>query len=87
MSSVRICEHAIIMDRALYLTLSKQLGIPVKQYLFDDPKDVEKNSHNVYLDDYQKTVSDDILQRLLENGLISNFSDMYGYEVAINVQE
>jgi len=87
MSSVRICEHAIIMDRGLYLTLSKQLGIPVKQYLFDDPKDVENNTHNVYLDDYEKTLSDDIMQRLLENGLMSNFSDMYGYGVAINVQE
>lgn len=86
-SSVRICEYAIIMDRALYLTLSKQLGIPVKQYLFDDPKDIENNTHNVYLDDYEKTVNDDILQRLLENGLISNLSDIYGYEVAINVQE
>lgn len=87
LASVRICEHAITMDRALYLSISKQLGIPVKQYLFDDPKNVDNTVHDIHLDDYVKKVNEEILQRLIENGLTQDLSDMFGYEVAVNVQE
>lgn len=72
-STWNITRHAINIDRAVYLTLSKKLGLPVQQSLFDDNF---KDDHPVGIDIFKNEVQKSLADTLLENGLLEEYSQL-----------
>lgn len=73
-SSLSICNHALVIDRAIYKHLSKKLGIPVKQELFDPPTAMTVEDHKVDLFSYTKTVTNNIYKSMSQDGLLDELN-------------
>lgn len=82
-STLDICEFSLGFDRAEYLVLSKKLGIPVQQFLFEDYKTLKESEHNVYIEDFKEYKTNSINQVLLENNLLQEISNLYARNVRI----
>lgn len=72
---VHITNHALILDKFLYRSLSDRLSIPVQEYLFDDPSACASNDHPVYYDNYNSRVNDSIYRALATPEFIQYLSD------------
>lgn len=77
-SVANVTLHTLQLDRALYLSLSNQLGIPVQQYLFDDPYELEDVNHKVYLADYKSEIGNTLSDTILGFGLLKYMEDLFG---------
>lgn len=84
LSTVSISKHALNLDRAMYLSLSKKLQIPVKQVLFDDRNDMSESDHDVYLDSFKRTIDEMIHQELINNGLMDEIKTLFGKDVDVS---
>jgi hypothetical protein len=82
-STLDICEFSLGIDRAEYLVLSKKLGIPVQQFLFEDFRTTDESQHTVYLEDFRKYKIDSMFTFLQENNLLEEISNMYGKNVKV----
>jgi len=76
-SSLSICNHALIIDRSIYQHLSNKLGIPVKQELFDPPTEMTKENHEVDLQSYTQTVVRNIYKSMSEDGLLDQLNQNF----------
>lgn len=81
-STWNITRHAINIDRAVYLTLSKKLGLPVEQTLFDDNF---KDDHPVGIDIFKNQVQAQLADVLLENGLLEEYSQLVGQPAIVTI--
>lgn len=82
-STINICKHSLMLDQALYLCLSKKLGIAVKQYLFEPINESAGKDHQVYLEDYKKELSESIKKLLLDHGLLAEVQEISGTQVKL----
>jgi hypothetical protein len=82
-STWNITEHALKIDRALYLSLSERLGIPVKQYLFEDVLGANDSPHDVYLVDYNKDMNSMLTSIIMEGSFIEKLQELTGGNVAL----
>jgi len=69
-SSMAICNHALILDRATYKVLAEKLDLPVKEFLLVAPSDVQDtDEHDVYYSDFMKDLTSNINSMLANSGL------------------
>ena len=87
-STVEITRHSVELDRCLYLTLSKKLGIPVNQDLFNEnANSSEKMEHKVYLSDYNDQLNEEMNKEINSIGMIDLLKERFGKEVRLNEKE
>lgn len=82
-STWNITEHSLKLDRAVYLTLSKKLEIPVKQYLFDDSLSAKYDEHQVHTHHYKDEIVEKVNNVLIEAGLVEELSQIIGSPIKI----
>lgn len=74
-SSLAICNHALVIDRAMYKHLSNKLGIPVKQELFDPPTQMTQEDHKVDIHSYNEVVTSNIYKAMSQDGLLDQLNE------------
>lgn len=82
-STINICKHSLDLDKALYLALSKRLGIPVQQELFEPIETSAKKDHKVYLEDYKRDIMENINNQLIDAGVLDEVKNIFGSDVNI----
>lgn len=80
-STYNISIFALSLDRAMYITLSKRLGIPVKQELFANPADMEHDKIDVSLAEFEHGILLNVYKSMMENGLSEELSKLLGTEL------
>lgn len=83
-TTLNICEFSVNLDRAEYLTLSKKLGIPVNQELFESWENTNEDKHDVYFEDFKKNVVKRIFETNIEHGMLDEVSTIFGRPVKVN---
>lgn len=72
---IHITNHALILDRFIYRSLSDRLSIPVQDHLFDDPAACSSDDHPVYIDDYNSRVNENIYRAIATPDFLQHLSD------------
>lgn len=72
---INITQHSLLIDRYIYKHLSAKLNIPVKEYLFVNPSEMNSNDHNVYLEDFHHDVYEKVYASLITSDLLSELSN------------
>jgi hypothetical protein len=81
LGTMNILEHTLTLERAMYLTLGKKLGIPVKQYLFVNIENMSDEEHEVYLDDYRMQMEKDIITTLNNEGVVQELENVFDRKI------
>jgi hypothetical protein len=81
-STWNITQHALNIDKAVYLTLSKKLGLPVEQSLFDENF---KDDHPVTIDIFKRDVQNNAVDVLLQNNLLAEYTQLTGQSAIIAI--
>jgi hypothetical protein len=69
-SSMSICNHALILDRATYRILAEKLDLPVREFLFANPSDLQdEDDHDIYYSDFMRDITSNINNMLANSGL------------------
>lgn len=82
-STINLCKHSLELDKALYLALSKRLGIPVQQELFEPIVTSAAKDHKVYLQDYKRDIMENINNQLIDAGVLDEVKEIFGTDVNI----
>jgi hypothetical protein len=65
-----ICNHALILDRATYRILAEKLDLPVREFLFANPSDLQdEDDHDIYYSDFMRDITSNINNMLANSGL------------------
>lgn len=87
LSTINISMHALTLDRAQYLVLSKKLGIPVKQFLFEDVTNMTEEDHGVYFEDYKNEIEEHLTQFFLNEGILEELNNAFEKNVVVRNHE
>lgn len=77
-STYNISLFTLSIDRAMYITLSNRLGIPVKQELFANPSDMDHDKIEVSLAEFEHSVLLNVYKSMMDNGLSEEISKLLG---------
>lgn len=72
---INITQHSLLIDRYMYKHLSVKLNIPVKEYLFINPSEMNTDDHNVYLENFHYDVYEKVYASLITPDLLSELSN------------
>lgn len=72
---VNLTQHTLMIDRYLYKQVANKLNLPVKDYLFVNPADMNLQDHNVYLEDFNEDIYTKIYQSLVTPDLLLELSN------------
>jgi len=86
-SSIEMCEFSLKLNRAEYLTLSKKLGLPVQQALFNDYSSLEEKDMKVFFEDFRSQQQIDIFKIMVENNLLEEIKNICGLEAKVDFNE
>jgi hypothetical protein len=77
-----ICNHALTLDRATYRILAEKLDLPVKEFLFVNPSDMQdEDEHDIYYSDFMKDITSNINNMLANLGLTDLLSKEFSTPV------
>ena len=76
-SFIHITNHSLILDRHLYSEMSTLLDIQTKDFLFDNPIDMDLSAHTVYFSHYRSEVDENIYRSLATPDFLQTLSNLY----------
>jgi len=80
---INIAQHSLLVDRYIYKHLSIKLNIPVKEYLFVNPSEMNSQDHNVYLRDFHQDVYQKVYETLITPDLLTELSNDFQTDVKL----
>jgi len=80
---INIAQHSLLIDRYIYKHLSVKLNIPVKEYLFVNPSEMNAKDHNVYLEDFHRDIYQKIYETLITSDLLTELSNDFQTNVRL----
>jgi len=81
--AIKIIRHTLNIDKATYLQLSEELGMPVKMSLFEDKLDdidLDDYSYSKFLNKINNNIDNDLVSR----GLLDKVIESFGTDVRYN---
>lgn len=86
-SSIEICEFSLKLNQAEYLTLSKKLGLPVQQALFNHFSALEDKDMKLFFEDFKSQQQTDVFKIMVENNLLEEIKNICGLEAKVEFNE
>lgn len=80
---INLTQHTLMVDRYMYKHLANKLNIPVKDYLFINPADMDVQDHNVYLEDFHSDVYRKVYQNIITTDLLAELSNDFQTNVTL----